>query len=383
MFYLDVTRLVRRLNAGMRPTGVDRVGLAYVRRYGAMARAVISARGYCAVLNERQSTQTFADLIDECCPRFPIFQAIVRSSLSRLGARSFDSGVLLHTSHTGLEFPRFYTNARDRKIRVICMIHDLIPITHPEYCRPKIDELHQKRIHAALRYADGLVANSHDTEKALAAEAQSARLRLPPTIVAHLAPGVSKRPEDVRLLDRPYFVMLGTIEPRKNHWFLLHVWRRLVELQGESAPALVIIGRRGWECENAVDMLERSATLRGHVFEISNCTDMNLHAWLSHAQALLFPSFAEGYGMPLVEAMSMRIPVIASDLGVFREIAAGIPDYLDPLDGPGWVARITEYSQPDSPRRNAQLRRLENFHEPTWDAHFERVDHFIETLTRR
>lgn len=84
--------------------------------------------------------------------------------------------------------------------------------------------------------------------------------------------------------------------------------------------------------------------------------------------------------MPLAEALAMRVPVIASDLPVFREIAGDIPDYLDPLDGPGWMARILEYSAANSVRRASQLVRIEGFREPTWQQHFEVVDQFIEEL---
>lgn len=175
--------------------------------------------------------------------------------------------------------------------------------------------------------------------------------------------------------------MLGTIEPRKNHWFILHVWRRLIEQLGSAAPKLVVIGRRGWECENVIDMLERCANLRGTVIEEADCSDERLHAWLQHARALLFPSFVEGYGMPLVEALGLGVPVLASNLDVFREIAAEIPDYLDPLDGPGWAAGILNYARHDSPERTAQLARIGHFREPTWGDHFERVDSFLDTLS--
>ncbi|WP_366920135.1 glycosyltransferase [Burkholderia orbicola] len=181
-------------------------------------------------------------------------------------------------------------------------------------------------------------------------------------------------------LDVPYFVMLGTIEPRKNHWFVLHLWRRLAEQLGAAAPRLVIVGRRGWECENVVDMLERCAELRGLVFEESNCSDERLHALLQHARALLFPSFVEGYGLPLVEALMLRVPVIASDLAIFQEIADDIPDYLDPLDGSSWISRILAYVPANSPERSAQIARIARFREPTWSDHFDRVDAFLESL---
>ncbi len=235
-------------------------------------------------------------------------------------------------------------------------------------------------MHTALKRADGLILNSQATLDSLTAEAQRAGLNQPPCVVARLASGVMQRPAAARPLPTPYFVMLGTIEPRKNHWFILHVWRRLVEQLGAAAPKLVVIGRRGWECENVVDMLERCDSLKGVVIEEAHCSDEQLHAYLQHAQALLFPSFVEGYGMPLAEALALKVPVLASDLDVFHEIADHIPEYLDPLDGPGWLARIQSYAHADSPERDAQLKRIENFREPTWAEHFEHVDGFLETL---
>jgi glycosyltransferase involved in cell wall biosynthesis len=279
-----------------------------------------------------------------------------------------------------MEFGRYYRAMTKRQIRPVFMIHDLIPLTHAEYCRPGVDATHRHRIHTALKHAGGLIANSQATLDSLAAEAQRANLPLPPTVVARLASGVIHRPPAPRPLPSPYFVMLGTIEPRKNHWFILHVWRRLVEQLGAAAPKLVIIGRRGWECENVIDMLERCENLKGVVIEEAHCSDDQLHAYLQHAQALLFPSFAEGYGMPLAEALALKVPVLASDLDVFHEIAEDIPDYLDPLDGSGWLARIHAYTRVNSPERNAQLTRIERFREPTWAEHFERVDGFLETL---
>jgi glycosyltransferase involved in cell wall biosynthesis len=178
----------------------------------------------------------------------------------------------------------------------------------------------------------------------------------------------------------PYFVAVGTIEPRKNHWLLLQLWRRLIERLGKSAPKLVVIGQRGWECENVVDLLERCGTLRGHVREISDCSDTQLSTYLYHARALLFPSFAEGYGLPLMEALSLGVPAIASRLPVFREIAGDIPEYLDPLDGMGWMAAVEAYTERDSPARAAQLERLQGFVAPTWETHFDILERFMERL---
>ncbi|WP_090687170.1 glycosyltransferase family 4 protein [Paraburkholderia phenazinium] len=377
---LDVSRLLTRLYDGLLPTGVDRVGLAYIERYGPQARALLSERGFSVVLTERDSRQTFAWLASSIRNRNAIRRLVVRACLNRAFEASFKQGILLHTSHNGMEYPRYYRAIAKRNIKSVFMVHDLIPLTHAEYCRPGVDKTHRNRIHTALKHADGLITNSQATLDSLTTEARNADLPLPSNVVARLASGVTARPPGARPIEAPYFVILGTIEPRKNHWFILHVWRRLVEQLGTAAPKLVVIGRRGWECENVVDMLERCASLRGVVIEEADCSDERLHAWLQHAQALLFPSFVEGYGMPLAEALALNVPVLASDLEVFHEIADDIPDYLDPLDGPGWIARIHAFADADSPERAEQLKRIERFREPTWAEHFEHVDAFLDAL---
>ncbi len=150
---------------------------------------------------------------------------------------------------------------------------------------------------------------------------------------------------------------------------------------GEQAPKLILVGRRGWECENAVDILERSEILRGFLIEKSECSDDELGNLLHHAQAMLFPSLVEGYGMPIVEALMVGTPVIASDLPVFHEIAGEIPDYIDVLDGLGWLASIKAYMDDGHPLRVAQLSRMKQFVMPTWQNHFEKVDAFIHGIS--
>ncbi|HDR9762919.1 TPA: glycosyltransferase family 4 protein [Burkholderia cepacia] len=377
---LDVTRLVSRLSNRLHPTGVDRVGIAYIQRYERNARAVLSIKGFSAVLAERHSRHIFDLILSSNRNRGALMKLLGCALTNWQNRNQFAESVLLHTSHNGMEFDRYFSAMARRHVRTVFMVHDLIPLTHAEYCRPGVDLIHRRRIRTALTRAGGLVANSQATLDELAAEARRSKLSLPPSVVARLAPAVPNYAPAPRPLDVPYFVMLGTIEPRKNHWFILHLWRRLAEQFGTTAPHLVIVGRRGWECENVIDMLDRCVELRGTVHEESNCSDERLHALLQHAQALLFPSFVEGYGLPLVEALMLQVPVIASDLPIFREIAANIPDYLDPLDGPGWLNRISAYMRPDSPERAAQIARIAHFRVPTWSEHFDRIDAFLDSL---
>ena len=263
----------------------------------------------------------------------------------------------------------------------VYFVHDLIPITHAEYCRAGEQAAHVQRMTAMLQTGAGLIGNSRFTLDALGDFAHSRGLPMPPAVVAPLAP--APLPESDRAeppLSRPYFVVLGTIEPRKNHLLLLNVWRELVQRLGDACPHLVVIGQRGWECENVVDMLERCEVLRPFVHEIAACPDADLAQYLQHARALLFPSFVEGYGMPLVEALMLGTPVVASDLSVFREIAGDVPDFLSPIDGPGWMQAVLDYAATSGARREAQLQRMQGFKVPTWDEHFAQVERLLGRL---
>lgn len=379
---IDITRLLSRLLKGRLATGVDRVDLAYVEHYGHRARAVVRVRGRSIALSMRASQTVFEQLVTqrEALP-WSIGMRVLRGALAGAGEAPLAGSLVFNTGHSGLHQPAYVRHLRAQGLRPVFMVHDLIPITHHEYCRAGERERHMQRMDTVLDTAAGVITNSQATLDELARYALRRGKPMPAAQCARLAPGLPRIAPGSRPIAEPYFVVLGTIEPRKNHWMLLQVWRRLVERLGAAtAPRLVVIGQRGWECENVIDLLERCEPLRGVVMEQSSCTDADLTTWLHHAQALLFPSFVEGYGLPLVEALMLGTPVIASDLPVFREIAADIPDYLDPLDGPGWMDRIERYASPESPWRAAQVARMQGFVAPTWVDHFDAVDALLERL---
>lgn len=380
----DITRLVSRLLDGKHPTGVDRVSLAYLTHYRTQAQALIRHLGRWMMFSRGRSQRLFSLLLEDA----PNAVSAIRREvgLGHLHVRPPRAGaVLFNTGHSGLDDPRYAAQVRRFGLQPFYFLHDLIPITHPEYCRQGETERHQRRILTMLETGQGLIANSADTAVALREFAVRHDKAVPPTVVAPI--GTLRLPQPLPApplpVQRPYFVMLGTIEPRKNHLLLLHVWRRIIEtcqsagVAPEATPLLVVIGQRGWDCEQVLDLLERCPALQSGVLELPSCDDVTLSTWLHNACALLFPSFVEGFGMPLVEALAHGVPAIASDLPVFREIAGDIPDYLDPLDGPAWVRAITAYAAPQSPARVAQSQRIEAFRAPSWAQHFETVTQLL------
>lgn len=378
---IDVTRLVDRRMQGRLPTGVDRVSLEYVRHFGQQSTALVRFAGQWIELSRPDSERVFEALLSPAGNFNSLIRWAVGKALPRRLGQGFSAPrFLFNTGHSGLERLQYAKRLQRSGLQPLFFVHDLIPLTHPEYGRPGEAARHRVRMNTVLAAGRGVITNSAATLDELRLYAMATGLPMPPAVAALLAPAKLPVADAKSPLNRPYFIMLGTIEPRKNHWLMLQLWRQLIERLGEAAPCLLLIGQRGWECENVVDLLQRCKTLKGFVFEHRACSDGDLASWLQHAQALLFPSFAEGYGMPLVEALALGVPVIASDLPAFREIAGNIPEYVDPLDGKRWAELVVEYAQPESPLRLAQCHRIKDFVPPTWDAHFQRVEALMARL---
>ena len=286
--------------------------------------------------------------------------------------------VYLRASSDKLEKPRPFEHLKSFGVKMAVMAHDTIPLDFPEYVRPKAAELCASRIATMAKFADGIIANSHYSAARLAPLLAPHRPRI---AVAHLGvdepqPGNGLPP----LVDEPFFLVVSTIEARKNHALLLKLWRRMAEEMGPATPKLVIAGKRGWEAQMPIAMLDRSRDLVPFVYEAGAVPDEALHLLRRHARAVLMPSFVEGFGLPVTEALAVDTPVIASDIPVFREIASDACELLDPLDGPGWRAAICDYADPASPRLAAARARARAFRPPSWDDHFDNVQDLLDEL---
>ena len=276
-----------------------------------------------------------------------------------------EARLYFNVGHTSLNTPQILTDLRSQGIERVVMLHDLIPITHPEFCRPGDGAKHRRRVVNALRHASKIVVNSHYTAHELQNFAEREGLQAPPIEVAHLGLEPIFQQSGVQIMGRPYFVHIGTIEARKNLAFLLSIWRRLEEQMGPKAPRLVLIGRYGWENEAVLDHLQRSPNLQGLVHQSENLPDRALAQLMQGAQAVLAPSSVEGFDLPAVESSALGVPLIASDIPAHREL---VPQaiLIDPIDGLGWLRAIeaATLQKPTAPSYQA----------PTWQDHFRQIE---------
>lgn len=420
----DVTRLVTRaLNPS--PNGIDRIDFALARHFlstpgaGALictalgprltdaARALETVRAiesywredgdpaqdavYRSIVAALKSADS-ASAAQVRLERRPGFERVARNwramrdwafHLGRPLAEVPRGAIYLNATQFLLDRP-WYVRWLDARpdVKPVCVVYDLLPVDFPEFFRPIEATLHPRRNRNICRFASGVVVSAEDVARRLAAfAAENGRADLPicvtrlpvsPIFETQLAP-----PEELAGVD--FFVVCGTIEPRKNHLLLLNVWRELV--RKGAAPKLVVVGKRGWLNEAVIDMMARSPALRAHVIEAGGLSTPGLRRLMGGARALLMPSFGEGFGLPVAEALIAGVPVIASNLDVFREVGGDAPDYLDPLDGLGWMQAIRDYAAPDSPRRAATMARMKATkiaNNP--DGFIESIERFLATL---
>lgn len=221
-------------------------------------------------------------------------------------------------------------------VTLVAQVYDLLPYFHPEFFIPGGQQVFDAWLEVVSRF-DRLIAISaaveNDINRWLKEKARSPST-WPARCYVHLGadgPGGSIKGgssghimaapsigQSVKLDRAPLFLMVGTVEPRKGYRQALAAFEQLW-VQGVEA-GLVIVGRYGWMMDDFATRLDHHRQRGARLWWFSDTDDYQLEQLYGKAQCLLAASYAEGYGLPLVEAAARGIPVLARDIPVFREI---------------------------------------------------------------
>ena len=234
---------------------------------------------------------------------------------------------------------RKYERAARAGCDVVVLFHDFIPILFPDLSDGRARPLFERMLRLPAR---AITISKHTADQLHDARlAAGAPPHLPPPTVTPLAHEFSAAPRNHAMLVAPsartaallrcksFALCVGTVEIRKNHARLIHLWESLARELGQEWPKLVIAGKRGWQADDALRALKRAGG-EGPYCWIEAPTDEEL-VWLyGHASFTVFPSLAEGWGMPIGESLWFGKPCVASNATSMPEVGGALCSYADP-----------------------------------------------------
>lgn len=258
-------------------------------------------------------------------------------------------------------------------VRIVVHIYDIISVTHPQYCLERGVYNFMDYIGAHLQYADDIIVNAQATVDELERLTATLKVELP---VCHVVPlgadfGENRvvRDEQVsqklrRIVnDRPYILMVGTIEPRKNHKLILNAYKEGLKDLGYN---IVFAGYMGWNMEDLETELKTHPDYDRRIFHLTGQDDQAITYLYQHARFLAFCSYTEGFGLPLIEGIMRGTPVVATDIPVSREVAGDYCVWF-PQDDVKALCDIVQYYHENEDEYIKRKEMLKGFQCTTWE----------------
>lgn len=274
---------------------------------------------------------------------------------------------------------------RSRRVRTGVLVADVLPVRHPEWFDRGNTERFPAWIEAHLRHDDVIMAISRfSLDDALALRAETVDRPVPHTAVVPMgadfvaanqgaATPSSHTANTPTASDRPFILCVSTLEPRKNHALLLDAWDRLRRDRPEVD--LVLVGKQGWNTANLAERIRRHRLFGTQLRWLTTASDAELDTLYRTATVTACPSLSEGYGLSIIESLSLGTPVVASDGGAQPEAGAGIATYVPVgIDGAAqrWADALGAHFAFDgdhlgpSDTNRAERRRVATWEAPRW-----------------
>lgn len=266
--------------------------------------------------------------------------------------------ILVGLDYAPYMYPRFdpeLARLRTIGVRIYFVVYDLIPLRHPEFVDDGLARAFNSWLSSVAHSADGLLCISRSVLEDLRNWIRDSCPEREKTLRIkwfHLGANfVTKRPSlhlptaaaaiMRKLTATPSFLMVGTLEPRKGHGFVLDAFDQL--WRHGSDVNLVFVGKLGWMMEHLGRRIGRHQENNRRLYWLDGINDEYLDAVYSGSAALVAASVAEGFGLPIIEAAQRGLPVIARDIPIFREIAGEGAVYFDGISPDNLAKTILDF----------------------------------------
>lgn len=258
----------------------------------------------------------------------------------------FDLDAVWHSTRHRSEL---YPCLKATGVRIVSYIYDIIPISRPQFYNALTLNNFLYYIAATLRFADKVLVSTESTLKEVHALCDSLQLPRVKCAATWLGADFEKKegdkkgrpphPDAVRAVKAGrYVLMLGTIQPLKNHRLVLDAFDQSLFKQGVN---LIFAGKMGWNIDDFANRLKDHPLRDKQFFLLEGMDDVTVDYLYEHAFCLAFATFNEGFGLPTIEAFLRGTPVLASDVPVLREVGGDFCKYFDPKSPESFISAIS------------------------------------------
>ncbi|MFC0410570.1 glycosyltransferase family 4 protein [Roseomonas elaeocarpi] len=277
---------------------------------------------------------------------------------------------------------------KEAGLRVGVYLYDLIPITHREFCEASLSWYFSLALGDALLNFDFVLAISEHTAGEVRTLLDQVGLSAMPVRTLPLAhtlkppqPGAPRWSPAIRFLRDTRFVLsVSTIEVRKNHAYLFRAWREMIQA-GEDVPDLVIVGRPGWRVNDLMAQFRDTDYLDGRIHVLHGLTDDDLATLYRSCLFTAFPSFTEGWGLPVGESLAYGTPCVASQVASIPEVGGDLIHYIDPHNLQSGLETIRRLVSEPEHLEESRRKIAQRFRPRTWEAVTTELLSLLDELT--
>jgi glycosyltransferase involved in cell wall biosynthesis len=282
-------------------------------------------------------------------------------------------------------------------VKIGVYVHDLIPITHPEFVEENTRIAHVDSFKSLLPLCDFIMTVSGFVEnevRSILSVEMDREIFTAPVRLGHALPEHIEDLNEINADDnsfsesgysipKDYVLTVGTIEGRKNHLLLINIWLSLSRKYGGQIPALVIVGRWGWHTDELKNKLKNINYLDGKIIVIGNISDQHLTWLYKNCLFTAFPSFAEGWGLPVGESLAHGKPCIASHVTSIPEVGEEFCRYINPYDPIGATIVFDKTIRDRNGLADWELKIKQKFKPRKWEDMAKTFYETVETLSSK
>lgn len=271
--------------------------------------------------------------------------------------------------------------------RIVAHIYDIIPVTEAQYCHEFTTLSFLEYIGAQIQYADLIIANAKATLDAINELIKGTEVQSIEGRVIKLGCDIKNNAcsedatSEVKKISElgNYVLMVGTIEPRKNHKYVLEAFEK--SLFSENVN-FVFAGRIGWNMDDFLKYIEGHKELGRRLFFIKNATDADIIYLYENSLLVAFPSYNEGFGLPIIEAFARNAIVLAADIPVLHEVGEDYCEYFSLRDSEEFIGLVKKYLNDEEYRSKTKLK-LKEYKRNTWDECAKQMYEELSRMTKQ